>query len=105
MQLRCTTAPGYSISHHVSRIRYGTYLVLHLGDTHSGRLVDSSLLGYRLSCGAIQHIQDPDSQSAQDHSTRCDVLFSGYLHFTSRARDVDGIRKCKDTVINSLRFA
>ena len=55
----------------------------------------SSLLSHRLSCGTIQHIQGPDSHPTQDYSTRCDVLFPGYIQFTIRVRDVSLIRKCK----------
>jgi hypothetical protein len=58
-----------------------------------------SFLNHHLSRGAVQHKQGTDSETLQDYSARCDVLFPGYIHFTPSVRDVSGVRKCKDIVI------
>ena len=55
----------------------------------------SSLFTHRLSRGAVKRKQGPDSETVQDYSTRCDVLFPVYIHFTSRGRAVSVVRKCK----------
>jgi hypothetical protein len=100
MQPRGTVVCANRVFHHVSRIRYVTSLALHLGDIHSDHpRRPSSFLSHRLSRRAIQRKQGPDPETAQDCSTRCDVLFLGYVHFTLRSRDVSGLRKCKDIVI------
>jgi len=75
MRVRGTQGLGNRIYCHVSRIR------------------PFGLLSHRLSRGTVQRKQGPDSETAQGNSTGCDVVFPGYIHFASRARDVSVIRK------------
>ena len=96
VHFRGTVVLGYRTSHYISRIWYETPLVIHHPFWSAHR--PSGLLSHRLSRGTIQRKQGPDSRSAQDYSTRRDVLFHGYIHFTSRARNVSSVRKCKDIV-------
>jgi len=102
MLFRAIQVPADRVDLPISRIQCETFLVPDLGDAHpdhrsSPRL--SSLLDHCLSCGTVQRRQDPNSETTQDYSARCDVLFPGYIHFASRTHDVSLIRKCKDIVI------
>ena len=94
-----TVVCGDRIYDHVSRIWCGTSLILRQSLRHPlgspGRR--SSLLGHRFSRGAVQCNQGPDTQNTQDYSARCDVLLSGYIHFTPCCRDVLLARKRKLT--------
>jgi len=59
---------------------------------HSPRCVPrrSHLLNHRVYRIAIEPTPVPDTQSAHDHSTGCDTLFSGHIHFAAFARvDLD----------------
>ena len=62
----------------------------------------SSLLGHRLSRGAVQSNQGPDTRSNEDYGSRLDVLFPGRIHFTSRAPDISYFRKRKHVIIYRL---
>jgi len=66
---------------------------------HSNYSRLSSLLTHRLSRGTVQRDQDTDTQSVEDYSARCNVLFPGHIHFTFRVRDVPLFRKRKHVVI------
>ena len=102
MHFRATQALGNRIYRHIHRIRYGIPFVLHLeGDSRDSDAShrSSNVLSHRFSCGTVQRKQGPDSQAAQDHNTRRDELFPGYIHFASRAHIVSIARECKDLVI------
>ena len=100
--LRGTAVYGNRIYHHCTRIRYGTSLALHRSSRRhqfgpSQR--PTSLLGHRLSRSTVQRNQGPDTQSIEDYHTRCDVLFPGHIHLTSRGRAVSLVRKRRHIVI------
>ena len=88
VQLHGTVFCGNRICCNFSSIWYGTSLTLHRSSRRlpSGlfrRL--SSLLGHRLSRGTVQRNEDTNTQSVEDYSARCDVLFPGHIHFTFRS--------------------
>ena len=58
------------------------------------------LLNHHVYCIAVEPVPVPDTQSAQDHSTRCNALFPGYIHFATLARVDLGTRKGKGIVIS-----
>jgi len=102
VQLHGTVFRGNRIYRSFSSIWYGTSLVLHRSSRrHSLGLFHrlSSLLGHRLCRGTVQRNQDTDTQSVEDYSAGCNMLFPGHIHFTFRVRDVPLVRKRKHIVI------
>ena len=59
----------------------------------------SSLLTRRLSRGAVQPKQGPNSETVQDDSPRRDVLFPVYIHLASHVLDVSRICKYECSVV------
>ena len=102
---RGTLVRGNHIFHHISSIWYENSLVLHRSSitqetpTLGSPRRRSSLLNHRLSRGAVQRSQGPDTQSVEDYSAGCNVLFPVHIHFTFRAHDVSLFRKRKHIVI------
>ena len=103
--MACTLTGQFSagIAYIVASLAYGTELLLplidHPGGIHSDYPRLSSVFSHRLSRGTVQRNEDTDTQSVEDYSTRCDVLFPGHIHFTFRVRDVPLFRKRKHVVI------
>ena len=106
MHFRGIQVLGNRIYHHDSSIRYeNSYPSSRRRHRSWSSYRPSSLLGHHLSCGTVQHERDPNSETIQDYSTRCDILFPGYIQFTSRACDVSMVCKCKNIVTMFYHFS
>ena len=106
--MACTFTGQFSagIAYITASLAYGTELLLpfidvidHPGGVHSDYPRLSSLLSHRLSRGTVQRNEDTNTQSVEDYSARCNVLFPGHIHFAFCVRDIPLVRKRKHVVI------